>query len=260
MKPPVVKFKGITISYTDTGKGSAIIFLHGFLLSKAVWEPFSKEFSKTNRVITIDLLGHGNTPCLSYVHTMDEMAEAVHAVVKKLKLRKYFLVGHSMGGYVSLALAEKYPDAIRGLCLFHSTAKADSKAKQKERNRAINVVKKNASLFINGAIPRLFNTIHKPHKRGIDKALKIASSTSLQGIIAALEGMKLRLDREIVVKFAPYPVLYIVGKEDVVLKHKMLMKEAKETESAVFMFNDVGHMGFMEAKKQTKEVLRKLIK
>ena len=52
------------------------------------------------------MLGHGKTDCLSYVHTMEEMAEAVQAVLSHLKLRKYFLVGHSLGGYVSLALAD----------------------------------------------------------------------------------------------------------------------------------------------------------
>ncbi len=195
MKNQSIKFKGINVSFTDEGKGLAIVFLHGFLGDKTVWKNFTKSFPKsTNRIISIDLLGHGQTDCLSYVHTMDEMAEAVYSVLKHLKIRKYFLVGHSMGGYVSLALAEKYPDDIRGLCMFHSTAKGDSKEKQKDRDRAIKVVKRNAKIFIDEAIPNLFNTKSKPNKRGIEQAKKIALKISKQGIVAALEGMKNRMD------------------------------------------------------------------
>ena len=173
MKNRFIKFKGINLSFTDEGKGKAVVFLHGFLETKAIWIYFSKQLSISHRVITIDLLGHGQTDCLSYVHTMEEMAEAVQAVLIHLKLRKYFLVGHSLGGYVSIALAENNPDNIKGLVMFHSTAKEDSKQKKTDRGRAIKVVKKNAQLFIKEAIPNLFNTKYKPYKRAIKKIKKI---------------------------------------------------------------------------------------
>lgn len=252
MKNQSIKFKGIKVSFTDTGKGKAVVFLHGFLGDKTVWNYYIKQLaSSTTRVITIDLLGHGKTECLSYVHTMEEMAEAVYEVLKHLKLRKYFLVGHSMGGYVSLALAENYPDEIRGLCMFHSSAKADSEGKKKDRNRAIKVVKRNAKIFIDEAIPNLFNTKHKPHTNAINKAKKIALQTSQQGIVAALEGMKKRLDREIILRFAPYPVLYIIGKEDNILPYEDLISQAElAEENSYLLLDNVGHMGFFEAKRE----------
>ena len=200
MKEKFIKFKSINVSFTDSGKGKEVVFLHGFLESKKIGEPFAMELSKTQRVITIDLLGHGNTDCLSYVHTMEEMAEAVQQVLRYLKIRRYFLIGHSLGGYVSLALAEKFPDNIKGLCMFHSTSNADNEQKQKDRDRLIRVVKHNPSTLIDEAIPFLFNTQHKPYKKEINEIKKIANSTTKQGIIAALEGMKIRLEREIIVK------------------------------------------------------------
>ena len=261
MKNQSIKFKGIDVSFTDSGKGKAVVFLHGFLGAKTVWDYYVKQLSSsTTRVITVDLLGHGKTACLSYVHTMEEMAEAVYTVLKHLKLKKYYLVGHSMGGYVSLALAENYPDEVRGLCMFHSSAKADSDEKKKDRTRAIKVVKRNAKIFIDEAIPNLFNTNEKPNKQGIIKAKKIALNTSRQGIVAALEGMRIRLDREIILKFAPYPVLYIIGKEDNILPFKDLLSQAKLSDNGTCILLDkVGHMGFFEAKKQCLLAIKEFI-
>ena len=191
---------------------------------------------------------------------MEEMAEAVYAVLSHLKLRKYFLIGHSLGGYVSLALAEIYADNIKGLCLFHSTAKADNKQKKADRERAIKVVKRNPLLFIEEAIPHLFNTKYKPYKRGIDQLKKIAIQISKQGIIAALEGMKVRLDREIILKFAPYPILYIIGKEDPVLPYQDLISQVKLNEKGNYLLLDnTAHMGFIEAKKESLKAIQQFV-
>ena len=261
MKQQSIKFKGINVSFSDKGKGKAVVFLHGFLENQSIWKYFSEQLSKTQRVITVDLLGHGNTDCLSYIHTMEEMAETVQAVLHHLKLRKYFLVGHSLGGYVSLALAEAHSDQIKGLVLFHSTAKADTTIKKKDRDRAIKVVKHNPTIFIKESIPKLFNTKYKPYKRGINILTKQAFKMSKQGIVAALEGMKIRLDREIILKFAPYPVLYIIGKEDHLLSYTDLVEQSKLPENGGFILLDkVGHMGFIEAKEETYKAIKQFVK
>jgi len=260
MKAQTLKFKSINVSYTDTGKGKAVVFLHGFLGSKEVWAPFVKEISKTKRVITIDLLGHGKTENLSYVHTMDEMAEAVYDVLNHLKLRKYFLVGHSLGGYVSLALSEAFPDNVRGLVMFHSSAKADTLDKQKDRDRTVRIVKRAAEIFFTEAVPNLFNVKYKPYKRAIQITKKQALQTSIQGVVAALEGMKNRVDREIVLKFAPYPVLFIVGKADNILPYQDLLIQSQLPENgSCLLLDNVGHMGFIEAKEITIKAVKQFV-
>ncbi len=130
-----LQYKHINIHYTDKGKGTAIVLLHGFLENSTMWKPFISRLSKKNRVITIDLLGHGKTECLGYVHTMEDMAEAVKAVLSKLRLRRVVVIGHSMGGYVALAFVEKYSNNVKGLCLMNSTATADSEEKKINRDR-----------------------------------------------------------------------------------------------------------------------------
>src|SRR5690349_23915025 len=89
--------------YTVKGKGRAVVLLHGFMGSSEVWQEFANDLSKRYKVVCIDLPGHGQTPSYGYIHNMELMAACVDAVLKKLRLRRVALVGHSMGGYVSLA-------------------------------------------------------------------------------------------------------------------------------------------------------------
>ncbi|MFM7896475.1 MAG: alpha/beta fold hydrolase, partial [Flavobacterium sp.] len=80
-------FKNTKISYTDQGKGTAVVLLHGFLENQSMWKAFIPELVKKHRIITIDLLGHGETECLGYVHTMEDQADMVHHVLHELKIR-----------------------------------------------------------------------------------------------------------------------------------------------------------------------------
>lgn len=241
-----IEYKGSNIFYSDSGKGHAIVLLHGFLENSSIWTPFIKELSKKNRVICIDLLGHGKTECLGYVHTMELMAEAVQAVLKHLKIRRSTFIGHSMGGYVALAFAEKNPDALKGLCLMNSTASADTIEKQQNRDRAIQAVKQNHKTFIRIAITNLFRPKNRiKFKHQIKELIKEAQETPLQGIIAALEGMKIRQDREALLHFTPFKKMMIAGKKDPVLNLDNLITQTKNTEVNLVEFPD-GHMSFIE--------------
>ena len=112
---------------------------------------------KRNRVITIDLLGHGATECLGYVHSMEDQADMVHHVLTELHIRKVIFVGHSMGGYVALAFAELFPEFMKGLVLMNSTSRADSEERKTNRDRAIKAVKKDYSTFVRLSIANLFS-------------------------------------------------------------------------------------------------------
>ena len=101
-----------------------------------MWNDLVPELAKNNQVVCIDLLGHGQTDCLGYVHTMEAMADAVFFVLKHLKIKHAYVIGHSMGGYVALAMAEKVPVLFNGLCLMNSTFEADTKELKLLRTRA----------------------------------------------------------------------------------------------------------------------------
>jgi pimeloyl-ACP methyl ester carboxylesterase len=182
----ILQYKGITIFYTDKGHGKTIVLLHGFLENSSMWTPFISELTKKNRVVCIDLLGHGKTGCLGYIHTMELMAVAVKAVLNHLKINQSILIGHSMGGYVALAFAKNYKNNILGLCLMNSTTKADSVERKKNRDRAIIAVKYNYKSFVRIAVVNLFRPKNrKLFSKQIKPIKQEALKTPVQGIIAA---------------------------------------------------------------------------
>ena len=245
-----ILFKNTNISYSDTGKGTAIVLLHGFLENKDMWDFYIPEFAKKNRVITIDLLGHGETECLSYVQTMEDNADAVHAVLSELRIRKAIFVGHSMGGYVALAFAELYPDTIKGLVLLNSTASADSEERKTNRDRAIKVVKHSFMNFISLSIANLFSESNRERlASAIENVKKEALKTPLQGIVASLEGMKIRQDREVLLHLTPYPKLMVLGEKDPVLPYEETIQQLENTKVELVTFPD-GHMSYIENQQQ----------
>lgn len=243
-----VSYKNTQVHFTETGSGTAVVLLHGFLENTTMWNSTVAFLSKKYRVIAIDLLGHGLSENLGYVHTMEQMAEAVQEVLQHLKIRKSFFIGHSMGGYVALAFAEFFPDNVKGLCLMNSTTRGDSEEKQIGRNRAIQIVKENHTSFIRNSIPMLFRSRNrKLFREQINEVKREALKTSKQGIIAALEGMKIRNDREVLLHFGPYPKMMMIGDKDPVLKLEDLLDQVSGTETTVIRFSE-GHMSHIENK------------
>ena len=248
-------YKNTKISFTDEGKGTVVVFLHGFLENKTMWNAFIPELSKKFRIITIDLLGHGETECSGYVHSMEDQADMVHAVLHELKIRKTVLIGHSLGGYVALAFAELYPDYMKGLFLLNSTSRADSDERKINRNRAIKAVKQNYTNFVRLSIANLFSEDNREKlETEIEKVKLEALKTPLQGIVAALEGMKIRKDREVLLHFAPYPIQLVLGKKDGVLIYDETIDQIEGTKVELTTFPD-GHMSHIENETELKKVL-----
>lgn len=241
-------YKNIKIHYTDSGKGKTVVFLHGFLENSKMWNSLVPEINIERRLVCIDLLGHGKTECLSYLHTMEDMADAIYHVIQVLNVEEVILVGHSMGGYVALAFAELYPKIIKGLVLMNSTAKEDSVERKENRERAILAVKQNCKNAISMSIANLFSEENRTKLTNeIEWAKKEALKTSLQGIIAAQEGMKIRKDREILLHTTSYPKMLILGKKDPVLNYTENISQVRNTNVELVTFND-GHMSHFENK------------
>lgn len=255
----ILDYKGINVFYTSTGKGAAVVLLHGFLENASMWQDLVPELSKKNRVICVDLLGHGNTNCLGYVHTMEDMANAVQAVLSHLKLRKYTFIGHSMGGYVALAFAKLYPNNINGLCLLNSTYEADNAALKKLRTRANKMVQNNFENMVRLSFANLFSAESKEkHKNEITAALNSALKTTLQGYMAGQEGMKLRADASTFFKNAKFKKLIVLGKKDAVINIENILQFSKKHTIETVVFSE-GHMSHIENKKDFVLELKRFI-
>lgn len=243
-----LEYKGINIFYTDNGSGNTVVLLHGFLENSTMWKPFISKLSKNNRIVCIDLLGHGKTECLGYIHPMELMAECVKAVLYHLKINKATFVGHSMGGYVALAFAEENPELVTGLCLMNSTAEEDSQERKKNRDRAIIAVKENYRRFVKMGISNLFRPKNRIiFSEDIKQITEEALQNPLQGIIAALEGMKIRKNRVHILQNSTFNQMMIVSKKDPVLNYHNLISQTKNTNVKMVEFPD-GHMSHIENK------------
>lgn len=239
-------YKNTDIYFTDSGKGNAVVLLHGFLEDHTIWNEISSLLSKKFRVISVDLLGHGKSDCYGYIHTMEDQADMLSALLTELRLRKVSLAGHSMGGYIALAFAELYPEHVRSLILLNSSAQADSEERKQNRDRAIEVVKKNSNAFIRMATQNLFNDeAHNLYAEKISDFTTRALKTSLQGIIASLEGMKIRIDREALLHFGPYPKLVIASENDTIIPLADIQEQTAGTDVTVKIVKG-GHVSLIE--------------
>ena len=177
-----ITFKNANISFSDIGKGTVVVLIHGFLENSSMWNDIAPELSKKNRVITIDLLGHGKSDCIGYVHSMELFSEAIQAVLKHLKIRKYILAGHSLGGYVSLALAKINPSKIKGLCLLNSTSNADSEELKTRRIRANKMVQNNFENLVRMSFSNLFGV---ESRTTFSSEINLALKEALKGKVAS---------------------------------------------------------------------------
>jgi pimeloyl-ACP methyl ester carboxylesterase len=253
-------YKNTAISYSDIGTGTAVVLLHGFLENKTMWRELAPSIAEKNRVIFIDLLGHGETDCIGYVHSMEENAEMVKAILSHLRIRKAIFIGHSMGGYVALAFAELYPKTVKGLVLLNSTALEDSDERKINRDRAIKAVKQNYINFVRLSIANLFSENNRDRlENEIEKVKLAALKTPLQGIVASLEGMKIRKDRQFILKETDFPKMLILGKKDGVLIYDDNISQIENSNTELISFPD-GHMSHIENKEELKKVIVNFLK
>ena len=256
-----IKFRGTRLNYVVKGDGPAVVLLHGFLEDHSIWNGFTGRLSEQYKILAIDLPGFGNSNVFSENHSMPAMAEAVACAMAEEKIDQCIMVGHSMGGYVTLAFADQYPAKLKGFVLFHSQAEADDADGKINRDRTIDIVKKNHKAFITSFIPLLFAEENVNQFRNeITDLQKISSGTSPEGIIAALAGMRDRKDSSELLKQVDIPVFFIIGKSDSRMSLARIMPQLELPKNCEALILDgVGHMGFIEAKDLTYKALEHFI-
>lgn len=236
------------LNYEISGNGKKpLVLLHGFMENNTIWSDMENHFSKDFTLIKIDLPGHGKSEIHNSVNSMDFMAEKVKEVIDSLHLNKINLLGHSMGGYTSLAFAEKFPELLESLTLFFSTTIADDDEKKQIRKRSIAVIDENFETFVNSSIPNLFSNNEKDILEGkIELAKEIANSTDKEGVKAAQLGMMERPNRTEILENLDAKILIIAGKYDNAVKTENLLKVIPEKTNIKTYVLDCGHNGHWE--------------
>lgn len=254
---PTITHNGRKINYQTKGKGEPLVFLHGFCEDLSVWNDFIPVFSK-HKIIRIDLPGFGGSEPIENP-SVEKLADGVHAILEHLELEKCILIGHSMGGYVSLAFAKKYESYLKGLGIFHSHPFEDSEEKKINRTKSIEFIQRNGHFhYVKQLFPNLFPTAFLSSNRFlINKLTHRASSFPAEGIIGGLELMRNRPDQTEVLQKINCPVLFIVGREDnLVPLEKNIEQTALPNIAHIHILEGVGHMGMFEATKPIQKIIR----
>jgi pimeloyl-ACP methyl ester carboxylesterase len=242
-------FRGGRIHYSDSGKGITILLLHGYLESSGVWNGFEKKLAEEFRVINIDLPGHGLSDVYGEVHAMEFIASAIRELIDNLGIKKVFLTGHSLGGYVALAFLELFPDYLSGYCLFHSQPFPDPPAALEKRKREIEIVKMGKkNLMYPDNVIRMFADSNLEKFSGVlQRSKDIASRIPGAGIIAVLNGMMIRPSRLTFMEEGKVPCLWILGSMDNYIPCDLIQSMVNLPSNArVVVLKNSGHMGFVE--------------
>lgn len=249
----IFHYNNVPIHFETFGNGPAIILLHGFLESSNMWKPLIPFLSKSNLVITIDFPGHGKSEVLSEIHSMELMAEVVDQLLKHLQIPSAIFIGHSMGGYVSLAYAEKFNDKTDKLILLNSTPIADSEEKKKNRNRALKLMDQNSKVYISMSIGNLFaESSRTEFSKEIDDLKTEAQTFPRSGIKALIRGMRDRKDRTEILKNFNKEKLIILGEEDPILPIIEGKRIAKDCNAKLKIIGG-GHMSIIENLNSVKD-------
>ena len=206
-------------------------------------------------MITIDLPGHGKSGNFEETHSMDLMADAVFSIIQELNIKQVTLVGHSMGGYVSLAFCKKFPILPKGIVLLNSTPESDSEERRINRDRAIKIVRNNKGSYISMAISNLLSANNRElFPEQLEKLKKEALKLSEEGIIAALKGMKIRTDETSTLTLYNGPKYMVAGDKDPVLNFSDAELVANKT-NCVFLPLSGGHLCFIENKSEIEKFM-----
>lgn len=236
------------LNYEIKGHGKEIlVLLHGFMENLSIWSDMEPHLSENFSLLKIDLPGHGKSEIISEVQTMEMMAEEVKKVLDHQNLQKVHLLGHSMGGYISLGFAEKYPEYLKSLTLFFSSYLADDEEKKEQRIKSYRIIKDAFPHYVRAGIPNLFNPNERDILEGkIETALEIALSTNNMGALASVKGMVERTDKKHILENLDAKILVLAGKHDNAVKTETMIKHLPDRTNIKSYILDCGHNGHWE--------------
>lgn len=241
-------------------KKPVVVLIHGFAENNQIWQQ-QAALNEQFYVITPDLPGSGQTP-LTEPLSIESMADDVYTMLQTAGVETAVIIGHSMGGYVALALAEKYPAVVKGLGLFHSTAAPDSEEKKEGRLKSINIIEQyGAESFIKQALPNMFSPVYKKqHPEQVEAYVSLGLQCPQASLVAYYRAMMERPDRTAVLSALKVPVLFVIGKDDTAIPLKgVLSQVSMPSTSSIYIFENTGHMGMWEVAEASSLLLEQFI-
>lgn len=262
MESKYIQYKNKSIHYKVYGKGRPVVLLHGIPVDSNVWNGMATSLQNNFLIITPDVPGSGESEMLEGENvSIEDYADAVKAILDAEVINQCTMIGHSMGGYITLAFAEKYPEILNGFGLFHSTAYADDEEKKQTRRKAIEFIKANgAYAFLRTSTPNLFSG--KEHLKEMEDIIEDGKKFNADALIQYYRAMINRPDRTHVLKQFNKPVLFIIGEKDIVVPLQSSLQQCHLPAISHVHILETGHMGMIEESNKsthfTKSFLQKL--
>lgn len=234
------------------------MLLHGFAEDGTIWEPQITALKDNYQLLVPDLPGCGQSPMPVDDLSLEKLANLLIALLDKEEIPQCILIGHSMGGYITLAVAEKYPHRLTVFGLFHSTAYGDSDEKIAGRRKSIEFIRKNgAPAYIRQSMPNLFaESSRKEHPEWIDSLIDRYTAFNPDALTQYQEAMISRPDRTHVLQQFAGPVLFIIGKQDPLIPLQVSLQQTHMPGlSHIHILEDAGHMGMLENTSASNNIL-----
>jgi pimeloyl-ACP methyl ester carboxylesterase len=241
--------------HLTSGEKPVVVLLHGFAENGSIWDQQRDFLSDDFQIITPDLPG-------SEQISIEKMAAAVNDQLTAQGITKAVIIGHSMGGYVALALAEMAPSLIKGLGLFHSTAAPDSEEKKEGRRKSIQLIEQyGGEAFVKQALPNMFSSGFKvTHANDVAAYVQMGLTCPASAMIAWYKAMAERPDRTHILKSISAPVLFVIGKDDTAVPlQSVLPQVSMPAVSSIHIFEETGHMGMWEVPEASRQLLKAFI-
>lgn len=245
----IANINNTRFSFFDEGEGQPILFIHGFPLSRAIWQPQIEALAKKICVIAPDLRGHGESEAPAGVYSMNTFADDLNALLEERQCGPVVLVGHSMGGYISFAFYRRYPQKVRGLVLFCTRAGADSEEGRAGReNLAQRAEREGATAVAEQMLPKMLaatTTATRPDL--VAHVRQIMLATSINGLAGSLRGMAARPSSVDLLPKIAVPTLVIAGAGDLIIPNQEAEAMAQTIPNAQLqLIANAGHLASLE--------------
>lgn len=252
--------RGRILNYKTLGNGPAVMLVHGLCEDFSIWEDTAVKLSESYRVICPNLMGFGGVAApVDGDFSLESYAEDLERMLSFEGYSTMVLIGHSMGGYIGLSLAEKSPHLLKGLMLYHSTTSGDSPDRRDSRTRSIRVLEKNRNLFFREVFRNLFaNHRQSEFENEIRSMTDASGNIDTTTVTGVLEVLRDRPERTSVLR--QIPVHFLIGRHDNVLPAEQLITEAESAGCGYTVLEDSGHMGFYESPEEAIECIRQFLR
>ncbi len=252
------------LAYDQAGDGMPLLFIHGYPLSRKMWQPQVKALQDIASVITVDLRGHGESYAFEPPYSMDTLADDCYRLLSSLGTPDRIIVcGLSMGGYITFALYRKHPELFSGMILTSTRAAADSPEGKAGREVGIKTVHEHGvPNIVDGMLPRAVSPVTQVTKPNLMETIReIMLETSANGVSGALLGMRDRPDSTPMLPQITCPTLIIQGSDDQLIPVKEAEAMAgRIANSSLVVIPQAGHLPNLEQPEMFNQAVRDFIK